>query len=63
MCNPDQRSSPAIRNKKAALRFEKKAMRKHTLPEVVLTDRLRSHGAALKELGAGNRQETDLCAE
>jgi putative transposase len=46
------------RDKKAALKFLKKTMRKHDGPEVVVTDRLRSYGAALKEIGAGDRQET-----
>nr|WP_247716842.1 IS6 family transposase [Gymnodinialimonas ceratoperidinii] len=46
------------RDKKAALKFLKKAMRKHGQPEVIVTDRLRSYGAALKEMGAGERRET-----
>jgi len=46
------------RDKKAALKFLKKAMRKHGQPEVIVTDKLRSYGAALKELGADDRQET-----
>ena len=46
------------RVKKAALKFLKKAMRKHGLPEMFVTDLLRSYGAALKEIGAANRQET-----
>jgi len=46
------------RDKKAALKFLKKAMRKHGQPEVIVTDRLRSYRAALKELGAEDRQET-----
>ena len=46
------------RDKKAALKFLKKAMRKHGRPEVIVTDRLRSYGAALKEIGAVKRQET-----
>ncbi len=46
------------RDKKAALKFLKKAMRKHGRPEVIVTDKLRSYGAALREIGAGNRQET-----
>ena len=33
-------------------------MRKHGRPEVIVTDRLRSYGAALKETGAMARQET-----
>ena len=47
-----------MRDKKAALKFLRKAMRKHGRPEVVDTDRLRSYGAALKEIGATARQET-----
>ncbi|KUJ78781.1 transposase [Ruegeria marisrubri] len=45
-------------DKKAALKFLKKAMRKHGRPEVIVTDRLRSYGAALREIGATDRQET-----
>lgn len=33
-------------------------MRKHGRPEVMVTDRLRSYGAALKAISAGDRQET-----
>ncbi len=33
-------------------------MRKYGRPEVIVTDRLRSYGAALKEIGAADRQET-----
>jgi len=46
------------RDKKAALKFLKKAMRKHGRAEVLVTDKLRSYGAALKEIGALDRQET-----
>jgi putative transposase len=46
------------REKKAALKFQRKAMRKHGRPEVIVTDRLRSYGAALKEIGGTARQET-----
>ena len=46
------------RDKKAALKFLKKAMRKHGQPEVIVTDKLRSYAAALKEIGAEARQET-----
>ncbi|NNJ67605.1 MAG: IS6 family transposase [Boseongicola sp.] len=46
------------RDKKAALKFLKKAMRKDGRPEVIVTDMLRSYGAALKEIGAADRQET-----
>ena len=46
------------RDKKTALKFLKKAMHKHGQPEVIATDRLRSYGAALRDIGAGERQET-----
>ena len=46
------------RDRKAALKFLRKAMKKHGRPEVIVTDRLRSYGAALKELGASAKQET-----
>jgi putative transposase len=46
------------RDKKAALKFLKKAMRKHGRPEVIVTDRLRSYGTAVRELGAAFRQDT-----
>jgi putative transposase len=46
------------RDKKAALKFLRKAMRKYGRPEVIVTDRLRSYGAALREIGACARQET-----
>jgi putative transposase len=46
-------------DKKVALKFLKKAMRKHGGPEVIVTDRLRSYGAALKEVGAAHRQLQD----
>ena len=46
------------RDKKAALKFLRKAMRKHGRPEAIITDRLGSYGAALREIGASHRQET-----
>jgi putative transposase len=46
------------RNKKAALRFLKKTLTRHGRAEQMVTDRLRSCSAALKELGIGDRQET-----
>lgn len=46
------------RNRKAALKFLKKAMRRHGSPEVMVTDRLRSYGAALRTIGASDLQET-----
>ncbi|MEP0190174.1 MAG: DDE-type integrase/transposase/recombinase [Erythrobacter sp.] len=46
------------RAKKAALKFLKKAMRKHGRLEVIVTDGLRSYGAALKEICVADKQET-----
>ncbi|WP_170607866.1 IS6 family transposase [Ruegeria arenilitoris] len=46
------------RDKKAALKFLKKAIRKHGCPDVFVTDLLRSYGAALKDIGLAKRQET-----
>ncbi len=46
------------RDRKAALKFLRKAMKNHCKPEVIVTDKLLSYGAALRELGAGKRQET-----
>lgn len=45
------------RNKRPALKFFRKAMRTHGKPEAIVTDKLQSYGAALKEIGAGVRQE------
>lgn len=47
------------RDKKAALKFLKVAMRKHGRAEAIVTDRLRFYGAAPKAFGAATRQETD----
>ena len=46
------------RDKKAALKFLKKSMKRHGGPHVFVTDFLRSYGAALKVIGAAGRQET-----
>lgn len=46
------------RDKRAALKFLRKAMRKHGQPEVIVTDKLRCYGAALREIGGADRQET-----
>jgi len=45
------------RDRKAALRFLKKTMKRHGKPEAIVTDRLRSYGAALKDLGRGDDRE------
>jgi putative transposase len=46
------------RDKEAALRFLKKLMKRHGRAEELVTDGLRSYGAALKDLGAEDRQVT-----
>ena len=46
------------RDKKAALKFLKKTLKRHGPAEEFVTDCLRSYGAALRELGIRNRQET-----
>ena len=45
------------RDKVAALRFIRKAMKRHGLPEAITTDGLRSYKAALTELGCEQKQE------
>jgi putative transposase len=46
------------RDKAAALKFIKKALKRHGRTEAIVTDGLRSYGAALKAIGAADRQET-----
>jgi putative transposase len=46
------------RDRKAALKFLRKALKRHGRPEIIVTDRLRSYGAALKAVGAERRQQT-----
>jgi len=46
------------RDKKAALKFIRKSMKRYGRPHVFVTDKLRSYGAALKEVGAADRHET-----
>jgi putative transposase len=45
------------RDRKAALKFLKKSMKRHGRPETIITDRLRSYGAALKNLGRGDDRD------
>jgi putative transposase len=45
------------RDRKAALKLLKKSMKRHGRPEGIVTDRLRSYGAALKDLGRGDDRE------
>ncbi len=46
------------RNRKAALKFLRKAMKRYGQPDVFVTDRLRSYRAALSDVGMAQRQET-----
>ena len=45
------------RDRRAALQFKKKSMRRHGRPDSIVTDKLRSYGAALKDLGRGDDRE------
>ena len=45
------------RDRKVALKFLRKAMKRHGSPSVIVTDKLRSYGAALRKLGLSARHE------
>ena len=44
------------RDRRAALKFLKRAMKRYGRPEVIVTDRLRSYGAAMTDIGVEDRQ-------
>ncbi len=46
------------RDRKAALRFLKRTMKRYGRPKVIVTDRLRSYLAAMRKIGNEARQET-----
>ncbi|WP_412546797.1 IS6 family transposase [Maricaulis sp. MIT060901] len=46
------------RNRKAALKFLRKAMKRYGNPQVIVTDRLRSYKSAMREIGNASRQES-----
>ena len=46
------------RDRKAALKFIRKSMKRYGQPQVLVTDRLRSYGAAMKQIGNAEKQET-----
>ncbi len=46
------------RDRKAALKFLKITMKLYGRPHVVVTDKLRSYGAAMKVIGNASKQET-----
>ncbi len=45
-------------NRRAALKFLKRAMKRYGRPKKIVTDRLRSYRAAMREIGNEARQET-----
>ena len=45
------------RNKSSALKFLRKAMKRYGNPQVIVTDRCPSYGAAMKKIGNIGRQE------
>jgi len=46
------------RDRRTALIFLREAMKRYGRPEVIVTDKLRSYGAAMRELGNADRQLT-----
>ena len=46
------------RDRKAALKFLRKTMKRYGPPHVIVTDLLRSYGAAMKVIGNADRKET-----
>jgi putative transposase len=44
------------RDRNAALKFLRKLMKRYGSPKVIVTDRLRSYGAAMKVIGNANKQ-------
>ena len=46
------------RDQKAVLKFLKKSMKRHGRPHILVTDKLRSYGAAMKDIGNADMQET-----
>ncbi len=49
------------RDRKAALKFKRKTMKRYVQPQVLVTDKLRSCGVAMKVVGNARRQETGRC--
>ena len=46
------------RDRKAALKFLRKTMKRHGNPHIFVTNKLRSYGAAMKAIGNADKQET-----
>jgi putative transposase len=47
-----------LRDRKAGLKFPRKSMKRYGNPKIIVTDRLRSYGAAMKDIGNASCQET-----
>ena len=45
------------RDRKAALKFLRKSMKRYAKPHVIATDKRRSYGAAMNVIGISNKQE------
>ena len=50
------------RDRRAALKFLRKALKRHGPADVIITDKLRSYGAAFRDLGIAQRQDTSQWA-
>ena len=46
------------RDRKAALKFLRKSMRRYGSPQAIVTDNLRSYGAAMRDIGNAEKQKT-----
>ena len=46
------------RDRKAALKFIRKSMKRYGQPQVLVADQLRSYGTAMKQIGNAEKQET-----
>ena len=51
------------RDRKAALKFLRKLMKRYPRPDAIITDRLRSYRTALREMGGSSRQQAGRLAE
>ena len=46
------------RDRKAALKFLRKSLRRYASPQSIVTDNLRSYGAAMRDIGNADKQQT-----
>jgi transposase-like protein len=52
-----------MRDNEAALNFMKESLKRHGSPEAIITDGLRSYGAALTEFGSCEKQQVGRCQQ